>query len=175
MMDLDFARRLHAKEVCQVGALLTQRAQGPCLQTIFTDGVTPPKINGWNLEMMVKPIGISKLPRGPHFQVPCLFWGVYLLFEIIRLLILKALKNPDVGNTLNIIHAPIFLTKKPSIEISQPFKSGPALVTLPPQEVKAMDDFDITMKPFMRSRGETPATFGGTTFWWTPGGPLSTV
>ena len=28
--------------------------------------------------MMVKPIGISELPRGPHFQVPCLFWGVYL-------------------------------------------------------------------------------------------------
>ena len=25
------------------------------------------------------PIGISKLPRGPHFQVRCLFWGVYRL------------------------------------------------------------------------------------------------
>ncbi len=38
----------------------------------------PPKINGWNLEMMVKPIGISKLPRGPHFQVnqPFVLGGV---------------------------------------------------------------------------------------------------
>ena len=35
---------------------------------------TPPKINGWNLEMMVKPIG-SPFPRGPHFQVNHVCFG----------------------------------------------------------------------------------------------------
>ena len=42
----------------------------------FTTKMTPPKINGWNLEMMVKPIGISEIPR-VHFQGSSrLFWGV---------------------------------------------------------------------------------------------------
>ena len=33
------------------------------------------------------PIGISEIPRGPHFQVPCFFWGVYVYkLEITHLL-----------------------------------------------------------------------------------------
>ena len=41
----------------------------------FPNG-TPPKTNGWNLEMMVSKFGISWLP-GIDFQVPCWFSGEY--------------------------------------------------------------------------------------------------
>ena len=50
-----------------------------CKQYSNITSHTPPKINGWNLEMMVKPIGIS-FSKGPPFSgEPCLFWGVYIL------------------------------------------------------------------------------------------------
>ena len=60
----------------------------------------PPKINGWNLEMMGFNSGVS-FSKGPPFSgEPCLFWGVYVpgsinshYFHIIG----DKLINPIVG------------------------------------------------------------------------------
>ncbi len=46
----------------------------PAEQFVFLFRHIHPQKLTWNLEMMV-----SNINRNLHFQVPCLFWGVYLL------------------------------------------------------------------------------------------------